>query len=126
MLVGTLRVVLPMPGKRLPTEEAFGLDVAPPGEVVDVGRPQVAAEVGEAQAKRAAHGMLAQAWFEARARGYVVIAGIASDELIERYRALGWASGPQARRRRSPRGARRPVARIDDPPGPSTPTDPQL
>ena len=89
VLVGTLRVVLPMPGKRLPTEEAFGLDVAPPGEVVDVGRPQVAAELGEAQAKRAAHGMLAQAWFEARARGYVVIAGIASDELIERYRALG-------------------------------------
>ena len=89
VLVGTLRAVLPMPGKRLPTEAAFGLDVAPAGEVVDVGRPQMAAELAEVRAKQAAHGLLAQAWFEARARGYLVIAGMASDELIERYRALG-------------------------------------
>ena len=36
-----------------------------------------------------ADGLLAQAWFETRARGYLVMAGIASSRLVERYRALG-------------------------------------
>src|SRR5436190_9341527 len=46
VLVGTLRLVLPMPGKRLPVEEEFRLSVAPPGEVVDVGPPAVSDRLG--------------------------------------------------------------------------------
>jgi hypothetical protein len=79
VLVGTLRLVLPMPRKLLPVEEAFSLTVEPAGEVVDVGAP-----VGEG-----ADGLLAQAWFETRARGYLVMTGIASSRLVGRDRALG-------------------------------------
>ncbi len=88
-LVGTLRLALPMPGKRLPVEEEFDLTVASEGEVVDVGPPLVAAD-GE-QAQRIADGLLAQAWFETRARGYLVMAGVASSRLVGHYRALGLA-----------------------------------
>jgi hypothetical protein len=97
-LVGTLRVVLPMVGKRLPTEEQFGLTVQPAGEVVDVGRPLIAPELGGERARRAADGLLAQAWFETRARGYTVLAGIASEMLVERYRSVGLAVELLARR----------------------------
>ena len=33
-LVDTVRLVLPAPGRRLPVEEAFGIDVEPQGAVV--------------------------------------------------------------------------------------------
>jgi hypothetical protein len=89
VVVATLRLVLPMPGKLLPTEEAFGLSVEPAGEVVDVGRPSIAPELGGERARRVANALLAQAWFEARARGYLVLAGVASSRLVGRYRALG-------------------------------------
>ena len=38
-LVATMRLVLPVPAARLPTEDAFDLEIEPRGEVVDVGRP---------------------------------------------------------------------------------------
>ncbi len=88
-LVGTLRLVLPMPGKRLPVEEAFDLAVEPAGEVVDVGPAVVAPGLGSERARQVADGLVAQAWFETRARGYLVMAAIASSRLAERYRALG-------------------------------------
>ena len=88
-LVGTQRLVLPMPGKRLPVEEGFGLTVEPAGEAVDLGPPALATALGAERAKRVADGLLAQACFETRARGYVVMAGIASSRMAERYRALG-------------------------------------
>ena len=88
-LVGTLRLALPMPGKRLPVEEEFDLIVAPEGEVVDLGPPVVAAGAGGEGAQRIADGLLAQAWFETRARGYLVMAGVASSRLVGHYRALG-------------------------------------
>ena len=88
-LVGTLRLVLPMPGKRLPVEEAFDLAVEPAGEVVDVGPAVMAPGLGSERARQVADGLVAQAWFETRARGYLVMAAIASSRLAERYRALG-------------------------------------
>ena len=87
--MGTLRLVLPMPGKRLPVEEAFDLAVEPAGEVVDVGPAVVAPGLGSERARHVADGLVAQAWFETRARGYLVMAAIASSRLTERYRALG-------------------------------------
>jgi hypothetical protein len=89
VLVGTLRLVLPMPGKLLPAEDAFAVTVEPAGEVVDVGPPVIAEELAGKGAQRVADGLLAQAWFETRARGYLVMAGLASSRLVGRYRALG-------------------------------------
>jgi Acetyltransferase (GNAT) domain len=88
-LVGTLRLVLPMPGKPLPLEEAFALTVEPADEVVEVGSAVLTPELGGERARRVADGLIAQAWFEARARGYLVMAGIASSRLLGRYRGLG-------------------------------------
>jgi hypothetical protein len=87
VLVGTLRLVLPMVGKRLPTEELLGVTVEPEGDAVDVGQPVV--ELGGERGRRAANGLLAQAWFETRARGYLVMAGSASAALVECYRGRG-------------------------------------
>jgi hypothetical protein len=89
VVVGTLRLVLPMPGKRLPVETAFSVTVEPAGEVVDVGPVVIAAELAGEGAQRIADGLLAQAWFETRARGYLVMAGVASSRLTGRLRALG-------------------------------------
>jgi hypothetical protein len=89
VLVGTLRLVLPMPGKLLPAEEAFSVTVEPAGEVVDVGPPVIAPELAREGAQRVADGLLPQAWFETRARGYLVMTGLASSRLVGRYRALG-------------------------------------
>jgi hypothetical protein len=88
-VVGTLRLALPMPGKLLPVEAAFSITVEPAGETVDVGPPVLATGLGGERAQRVADGLLAQAWFETRARGYLVMAGVASSRLVGRYRALG-------------------------------------
>jgi hypothetical protein len=88
-LVATLRLVLPMPGTLLPAEEAFSVSVEPAGEVVDVGAPVIAPELARERAQRIADGLLAQAWFETRARGYLVMTGLASSRLVGHLRTLG-------------------------------------
>jgi hypothetical protein len=88
-LAATMRLVLPVPGRRLPTEAAFDLDIEPRGEVVDVGDLIVGPAAQGDSAHRVWGGLFALAWQEARARGYTVMAGIASQQLVERYRALG-------------------------------------
>lgn len=88
-LVGTMRLVLPVPFRRLPTEDAFDLRVEPHGEVVDLGRLLVGPGFRGDPSQRAWGGLFALAWQETRIRGYNVIAGVASVRLLERYRLLG-------------------------------------
>jgi hypothetical protein len=88
-LAATMRLVLPVPGRRLPTEDAFDLDVEPRGEVVDLGGLLVGAAFRGDPDHRAWGGLFAVAWQEARVRSYTVIAGVASTPLVERYRSLG-------------------------------------
>jgi len=88
-LVGTLRVVLPVPGRALPTEEAFDLELEPRGEVVDVGHLLVGAPYRGDPAHRLWGGLFALAWQEARARGYSVLAGAGSEREVATYRSLG-------------------------------------
>jgi N-acyl amino acid synthase FeeM len=90
-LVGTMRLVLPVPGRRLPTEAAFDLDVEPLGEVVDVGRLLIGAPYRGDPAHRLWGGLFALAWQETRARGYSVLAGVTSEREITTYRSLGLA-----------------------------------
>ena len=88
-LVATIRLVLPVPGRSLPTEDAFGLRIEPRGEVVDIGRLLAGpGHLGD-PAHRAWGGLFGLAWQEARARSYTVMAGVASKRLVERYRSLG-------------------------------------
>ncbi len=88
-LVATMRLALPVPGRRLPTEDAFDLDVDPRGEVVDVGRLLVGPAFRGDPSYRAWGGLFALAWQKARARSYSVLAGVASTPLVQRYRTLG-------------------------------------
>ena len=65
-----------LPGRTVPVEELVRASVVAPG-------------LGSERARQVADGLVAQAWFETRARGYLVMAAIASSRLTERYRAIG-------------------------------------
>jgi hypothetical protein len=88
-LVGTIRLVLPRPGLRLPVEEAFDLDIEPRGNVVEIGRLLIPADRRGDPAHLTWGALFAHAWFEVRARGLGVLAGAAAAGLIARYHALG-------------------------------------
>ena len=89
VLVGTVRLVLPSPGCRLPVEADFGLDVEPRGAVVEAGRLVVADAYRGDPAHRAWGALFGRAWLETRAAGYRVLAGAASPGMVARLRALG-------------------------------------
>ena len=118
-LAATLRLVLPVPARRLPTEDAFDLDIEPRGEV---GATSADLLVGAAPPRaipshRAWGGLFALAWQEARARSYTVMARASPrQQLVERYRSLGVrveVLGPprDARGRGAPRRPPRPGGR---------------
>jgi N-acyl-L-homoserine lactone synthetase len=88
-LVGTVRLVPPVAGLRLPVEDAFDIDVEPRGAVVEIGRLVIAAGRRGDPAHRAWGGLFARAWLEVRARGYQVLAGAASAGLVARFQRLG-------------------------------------
>jgi N-acyl-L-homoserine lactone synthetase len=88
-LVGTVRLVLPEPGRRLPTEEAFDLELEPRGAVVDVGRLLIS-ERYRGEPSHAAWGALfGRAWVETRGAGFSVLGGVASASLVELFGTLG-------------------------------------
>lgn len=88
-LVGTIRLVLPRPGHRLPVEEAFDLDIEPRGRVVEIGRLLIPADRRGDPTHLTWGALFAHAWFEVRARGLSVLGGAATAALIARYHALG-------------------------------------
>jgi N-acyl-L-homoserine lactone synthetase len=88
-LVGTLRLVLPVPGRPLPVESAFGVAVEPLGAVAEAGRLVVEPARRGDVAHRAWGALFGCAWLELRARGLSVLAGAASPGMVERLRALG-------------------------------------
>jgi N-acyl-L-homoserine lactone synthetase len=88
-LVGSMRVVLPAPGVRLPVEDAFGVVVEPDGAVVEAGRLVIAPERRGDSAHRAWGALFARSWLELRSRGYRVLAGAASPLMIERLLGVG-------------------------------------
>jgi hypothetical protein len=88
-LAGGMRLVLPAPGRLLPVEEAFGLEVEPRGAVAEAGRLVIAPEHRGDPAHRIWGALFARAWLELRARGLSVLAGSASPRMVERLTALG-------------------------------------
>src|SRR5262245_46415670 len=88
-LVGTTRLVPSAPGCRLPTEQAFELEIASRGRVIDMGRTCRAPgrkDIGQ----RIIWGLLAKSWVELRRRGCLEICGIFSPAMIRFYRRLGF------------------------------------
>jgi hypothetical protein len=88
-LAGTLRLVLPGPGGRLPVEDAFELDIEPSGRVVEAGRLLVATPYRGDPAHRIWGALFSRAWLTLRSQGFSVLAGAASPRMIESLRALG-------------------------------------
>jgi len=87
-LAAVARLVFPIPGTLLPTEEAFGVRIEPAGRVADLSRTIVASRYRDPD-HRVFLGLLARCWQEVRARGYVVACGDAADWLLDRYREMG-------------------------------------
>jgi hypothetical protein len=88
-LVGTLRLVLPAPGRALPGEVDFELAIEPVGEVVEAGRLVIAASYRGDPAHRAWGALFACGWLAMRTRGFSVLAGAAAPRTVEPLRALG-------------------------------------
>ena len=88
-LAGTLRLVLPRPGRCLPVEEAFGIEIAPTGAVAEVGQLVVAPEQRGDPAHRIWGALFARAWLELRSHGLAVLAGTAAPRMVGRLREVG-------------------------------------
>jgi N-acyl-L-homoserine lactone synthetase len=87
--IATSRLVLPVAGRLLPTEAAFGLPPSGVG-VVEWGRAVVdPAYRGDGHS--VFMGLAAQAWRSMRARGYTTVIGATSKRLIAFFEALGFS-----------------------------------
>jgi N-acyl-L-homoserine lactone synthetase len=88
VLAAAARLIFPQPGCLLPTEEAFGIEIEPRGQVVDMGRQIVAHEYSQRQ-NRIFPGLLGQTWLEMRAHGISYVCGLFSPSMLRLYRILG-------------------------------------
>jgi N-acyl-L-homoserine lactone synthetase len=88
-LVGTTRLVAPQAGYRLPTEQAFDLEIAQRGRVIDMGRTCRAPRRKDSE-HRIIWGVLCQAWVELRHLGFVEICGIFSPGMNRFYQRMGF------------------------------------
>jgi len=82
------RLVFPAPGRKLPMEELFEMDVEPRGAFVELGRQSV-----HPRYRRPDHAyfmsLMASAWLHTRARGFHVLGGLSSAPMLERFRRIG-------------------------------------
>jgi N-acyl-L-homoserine lactone synthetase len=88
-IAGCARLVVPMPGRPLPTERDFGLTADPEGTASDLGRLVVSPGHRGMRSPVVILGLLARGWLETRALGMRRILASAPPELIELYRTLG-------------------------------------
>ncbi|MBI3950289.1 MAG: GNAT family N-acetyltransferase [Acidobacteria bacterium] len=83
VLAATSRLVLPAPGHRLPTEEAFDLEITTDRPVVDISRICVAPGYRSRQ-HRVFWGLLGQTWIELRTRGFTQMCAILTPSVVAR------------------------------------------
>jgi N-acyl-L-homoserine lactone synthetase len=88
-IVGTLRLVLPESGRRLPIERDFGIRLEPPGEALDAGRLVVAARYRGGRGHPVLTGLFSRCWLEARRLGYARLVAASPSKVIGLYRDLG-------------------------------------
>jgi N-acyl-L-homoserine lactone synthetase len=86
--IATSRIVLPLPGRSLPTEAAYGLRLPGAGVVVEFGR--VVVDPGyRGDGHSVFMGLAARGWLSMRARGYTTAIGATPRRLIALFEALG-------------------------------------
>ena len=87
--VATARIVLPEAGRLLPTEEEYGVQISPAGEVVDVGRFAIDRRfTGPGHATFA--GLMGTVWLSAREHGYSRMCGGHTPGMVELFRRMGF------------------------------------
>lgn len=88
LLIAASRLVFPHEGRMLPTEEIFGVEVEPRGQVVDWSRLIVARSYSNLE-QRVFAALLAKSWLEMRARGFSMLCGNLSEGMIRLYKRMG-------------------------------------
>jgi len=88
VLAGTSRLILPLPGRPLPTEALTGLEMAPRGRVADVGRVCVATAYSHAS-HRVSWGLLGRTWLEMRGRGLTDACCMVTPGVARMYQSWG-------------------------------------
>jgi N-acyl-L-homoserine lactone synthetase len=89
-IVATARLVLPVDGRPLPTEDQFGLRISAEGGVVELGRV-VVDPLYRGDGHSVFMGLAAQAWLSMRARGFTTAIAATPARLIALFEALGFA-----------------------------------
>ncbi len=87
-IVASGRLVFPVLGQVLPTEETFGLEIEPRGQVVDLGRTIVLNQYSNIS-HRVLAGLLAQSWIETRRRGHFNVCATFSEGMTRLCRRIG-------------------------------------
>jgi N-acyl-L-homoserine lactone synthetase len=90
VLAATSRLVLPEARGRLPTEQAFDIEVKPAGEVADMGRQIVGRDYSNVRHLVFA-ALLAKTWLEMRKHGFALVCGDFSPAVTRLYRMVGFA-----------------------------------
>ncbi len=88
-IIGSARMVPPVPGELLPAEREFRTEAAPPGRSVEIGRLVVPRRYRTGRSHLILVGLFARSWLIARELGYHRIVSTASASVIDLYRGLG-------------------------------------
>lgn len=88
-LVGTQRIVFPVPGRLLPLEKAFGLKIEPQGQVVHADRIAIAREYRGDHSHLLLAATMSRSWLEWRSRGFHHCTGVVTPPLERVYRDFG-------------------------------------
>lgn len=88
-IVATMRIVLPSPGRMLPTEAAFGLCLRSDVRAVEWGRVVVDPDY-RGDGHSVFMGLAARGWQSMRARGFSIAVGATPKRLIALFDALGF------------------------------------
>ena len=87
-VIAASRLVFPREDRLLPTEELFGIEMEPRGQVVDWSRLIVARDYSNLE-HRVFAALLSRSWLEMRSRGFSMLCGDLSRGMIRLYRRLG-------------------------------------
>ena len=88
-LAGTVRLVFPQAGLTLPIEQEFGVELHPPGEVLEGGRLVVARKHRAELGHRVLATLFSRCWLIARERGFSRFASVAPDKVVRLYSRSG-------------------------------------
>jgi hypothetical protein len=89
--IATIRVVLPLAGRRLPVEDDFDLDVPGSEHMVDLGRGVVDPQWRSGD-HRVFMGLMGRSWLSMRSRGFTKLLAAATPERVALFRSMGFAA----------------------------------